>query len=111
MENLIKTKAFHNECKKMRKDINNSIISLFEKHNKTKVYCGELCDCPTIFEGITDDDTITLDAIENTKYGIIFEGSGCYQNGDKHIDGIDIELLVWIYDWLLDNEEEVFEEE
>ena len=57
-------------------------------------------------------DALNIDiaTISATKYGIIFEGSGCYQNGDKHIDNIDIELLVWIYDWLLDNEEELFEE-
>ena len=111
MRNLIALEYIKKELQKTRKAIHDNIIDLLKEHNVKDVICCHLCDCPVILNGICDDDIMTLDTIVLHDKGdceyIIFEGSGEYNNGNVTAFGIDLELLISVYEWILENKEEV----
>lgn len=112
MEYVIATIPFMNEVKQMRKAMHKNLISLMKENNTKRLFCGELCDCPIIYDGLTDDEILTLDCInlrgvEGAEY-IVFEGSGSFNNGYVTPNSIDIELLVEVYEWVLANKKELF---
>ena len=105
-----------NECRKVRKEINNKIIDLLKKYKTHIVMCGDLCDTPIVFDGPTDNDVYTLNSIvlikrKNNNECITFECSGSYSNGSVNPMSMDIELLIEVYDWIISNEDILFEED
>lgn len=114
MKNLIATQYFLNEINQMRKAIHENLIALMEKHNAREVDCYEHDDCPIIFNGM-DDDCMTLDSIEvittsNVKC-IHFNCSDSYNDDYTTPNSMDIELLINTYEWIMANEEFLFNQD
>jgi hypothetical protein len=114
MKNIIETKPFIDEARKLREAIIEYIISVMKERNVEEVYCTECFDCPAIHFGICEDDVTTLDTIELVSRAdydyLLFNGSSEYSNGIVNVSEMDIELLVTVYDWFIDNQDELFEE-
>lgn len=115
MRNVIALEHIKKELQATRRAIHDNIIDLLKEHNVKDVTCCHLCDCPVIHDGICDDDIMTLDTIVlydngNCEY-IIFEGSGEYNNGNVTAFGIDLERLISVYEWILENKEDLFDNE
>jgi hypothetical protein len=113
MRNLVCITPFIKEVRQMRKAMVENIIDLMKKHNVNEVYCSYFTDCPVIHNGICSDDVTTLDTIElvsgdNYEY-ILFNGNSDFSNGVVNASDMDIELLVEVYNWIMDYEDELFE--
>lgn len=113
MRHLVCTTPFIKEVRQMRKAMVENIIDLMKKHNVNDVYFPHLNNCPVIHNGICSDDVTTLNTIElvsgdNYEY-ILFEGSSDFSNGVVNASDMDIELLVEVYNWIMDYEDELFE--
>lgn len=107
MRNLVCTTPFIGEIKKMRKAMVENLIDLMKQHKVNEVYCSAVNDCPpVIFVAICDDDVTRLDTIEfvsGDKYEyIIF-------NGIVNASQMNIELLVEVYNWIMDYKDDLFE--
>lgn len=99
------------EIKNTRNEINDKIISMLDKHNTTEIECYECDDCPIVVSG-TDDNCMTLDRVElSNDNTIIFGCSGSWDNDYFSVQELDIELLIEIYEWLIENEDILFYEE
>ena len=114
MRNLIVTIPFIKEVKSMRKAMEENLIDLMKQHGVSEVYCSDVNACPPIIHnGIYEDDVIMLDNIRLLSRGdndsILLEGIGECQNGDVYASLMDIELLVEVYNWIMDYEDELFE--
>ena len=110
---------FRNDVKILRKQIEDYLISLLKKLNVTSIDCYSIdCysgDTPTIIDCTSDTDTYTLDTItmyerSNGENFIKFDCSNSYTNDKVHILDIPIELLVDVYEWVKENEAELFED-
>lgn len=115
MKNLVLTNPFIKEVRQIRKAMIDNIIDLMKKHNVNEVYCSYLTDCLVIHNGICSNDVTTLDTIElvsgnNDEY-ILLNGSSEFSNGVVYASQMDIELLVEVHNWIMDYEDELFEEE
>lgn len=103
------------KIKSMRKAIKENFIALLEEHNAKYIDCVPIGNNPIVSEYSIDSDTFTLDAIALHKYSngtyIKFESSNSYTNKDFYFEDIGIEKLIDIYDWVKENEEDLFEEE
>lgn len=113
MRHLVCTTPFIKEVRQMRKAMVENIIDLIKKHNVNEVYCSYLNNRPIIHNGICSDDVTTLDTIElvsgdNYEY-ILFNGSSDFSNGVVNASDMDIELLVEVYNWVMDYKDELFE--
>jgi hypothetical protein len=114
MRNLVCTTPFIKEVRQMRKAMVENIIDLMKKHNVNDVYFPHLNNCPVIHNGICSDDITTLNTIvlvscDNYEY-ILFEGSSDFSNGVVNANDMGIELLVEVYNWIMDYEDELFED-
>ena len=114
MRNMIVTIPFIKEVKKMRKAMEENLIDLMKQHGVSEVYCSAVNACPPIIHnGLYEDDVIMLDSIKLISCGdndsILLEGIGECQNGDVYASLMDIELLVEVYNWVMDYEDELFE--
>lgn len=98
----------------MRKALHENLIVLMEKHNLTEVDCYEHNDCPIVISG-ADDDCMTLDRINyhniNGNKVITFGCSGSWNNDEVNVAQMDIELLIEVYEWIMANEEELFNQD
>lgn len=108
-------KNFRKDVVILRKQIENYLISLLKEHNVTSIDCYPIGDTPIIIDSTSDIDTYTLDTISmyersNGENFIKFDCSNSYTNDDVHILDMDIELLVEVYEWVKENEEELFED-
>lgn len=115
MRHLIATRPFMEEVNRMRKAINENLISLLEEHNVKYIDCILIGDTPAVIDCSIDSDTFTLDTIvlhknNNGNTYIEFESSNSYTNDYFYIDDIGIERLIDIYDWVKANEKELFED-
>lgn len=112
MQHLIATAPFMEEVNKMRKAINENLISLLEGHNVKYIDCLPIGDTPIVIKSIKDSDTFTLDTIVLHKNSngiyIEFESSNSYTDEYSFIEDIAIERLIDIYDWVNANEKELF---
>lgn len=100
------------DIKNARNDIKADIIKLFEKYNTTEIDCTEHNDCPIVFSGMGDDCMILDRVVYYPQLNrVVFEGSGSYSNEYFELNNIDFEILVEIYDWLIYNEQFLFENE
>lgn len=100
------------EIKNARNDIKADIIELLNKHNTTEIDCTEQDDCPIVFSGM-GDDCMTLDKVVYYPQlnRVVFEGSGSCDNDYFELSNLDFEILIEIYDWLIFNEEFLFDDE
>ena len=99
----------------MRKAIRKNLISLMEHYGVEEVDCYEFDDYPIVINGTNDDGTFTLDRItlpeiNGTKY-IRFECSSSCANDYVTPNSMDIELLIEVYQWVLANEEDLFNQD
>lgn len=107
-----KIEEFRKHCADIHLDIFNAIVSLMNKHNTNNVCC-DLSDTPIIiFDSNCSDNIHTLDEIilcdnDNIKFGC----SSCYSNSYVYINDLDIELLIEVYEWIVENENEIFNED
>ena len=109
MEKIISTTSLVKEIKEMRNNIIEQITNLMKKHNVSEIYCNYISNQPTIFSGISIDEDLTLEEIEfvKTKHKdyILFNST----NRSINPKDMDIELLIEVYNWIMDYEDELFE--
>ena len=113
MKNSVLTTPFINEVKKMRKAMIDNIIDLMKRHGVNEVYCTEVNACPpVIHNGIYEDEVYMLAIITLISRGdndsILLEGLSEYGNGNIYASQMDIELLVEVYNWIKDYENDLF---
>lgn len=114
MRNLVLTIPFIKEVREMRKAMVENLIDLMKQHGVSEVYCSAVNACPpVIHNGIYEDETYTLDTITLISRGdndsILLEGVSECCNGNVYASLMDIELLVEVYNWVMDYEDELFE--
>lgn len=114
MRNLVLTIPFIKEVKSMRKAMEENLIDLMKKHGVNEVYCSAVNACPpVIHNGIYEDETYMLDTIRllsgKDNDSILLEGVSECCNGNVYASLMDIELLVEVYNWVMDYEDELFE--
>ena len=114
MKNLVCTTPFIKEVKEMRYAIVDNLIDLMKRHGVSEVYCSAVNACPpVIHNGIYEDETYILVAIKllsrGDNYGILLEGVSECCNGNVYTSLMDIELLVEVHNWVMDYEDELFE--
>lgn len=96
----------------VRDNIESTLIDMLKHRNITEVDCGGFNSTPVISN---DTDTFTLNEIQlcrtmNGDEYILFEGSGDYDNIYITAKSMDIEYLIAVYEWVLENQEELFDE-
>lgn len=114
MRNLVLTIPFIKEVREMRKAMVENLIDLMKQHGVNEVYCSAVNACPpVIHNGIYEDETYTLDTITLISRGdndsILLEGVSECCNGNVYASLMDIELLVEVYNWVMDYEDELFD--
>ena len=96
----------------VRENIESTLLAMMRYHNVEDIACGGYISTPVISN---DVDTFTLNEIQlcRTKGGdeyILCEGSGEYDNIYITAKSMDIEYLIAVYEWVLENQDEFFEE-
>lgn len=96
----------------VRDNIESTLLAMMRHHNVDDIDCREYCSTPVISN---DADTFTLNEIQlcrtmNGDEYILFEGSGDYGNIYITAKSMDIEYLIAVYEWVMENQEELFEE-
>lgn len=98
----------------MRKAMVENLIDLMKQHGVNEVYCSAVNACPpVIHNGIYEDETYMLDTIKllsgRDNDSILLEGVSECGDGNVYASLMDIELLVEVYNWVMDYEDELFE--
>ena len=111
----VNIKSFCSKIKEMRNAIHDNLVTLMLNYGVDEVDCYEFNDCPIVINGTDDYSTFTLDRItlyeiNGTKY-IRFDCSSSCTNDYVTPNSMDIELLIEVYQWVLANEEELFNQE
>lgn len=91
-----------------RDNIELTLIGMLKYRNITEVDCCEFNSAPVISNNM---DTITLNNIELRNVGheyILFSGSDEYGIYYIPLKSMDIECLIGVYEWVLENQEELF---
>ena len=96
----------------VRDNIESTLIKMMKERNMEYIDCVGYSNTPVISNNV---DTFTLNEIQlcRTKNGdeyILCEGSGDYDNIYITAKSMDIEYLIGIYEWVLENEEDLFKE-
>ena len=96
----------------VRDNIESTLIKMMKDRNVENIDCGGYSSTPVISN---DVDTYTLNEIQlcYTKSGdeyILCEGSSEYYSIYIAAKSMDIEYLIGIYEWVLENQEELFDE-
>ena len=111
MKHIISSEGLLEQINQMRSAIHENLIALMEKHNAREVDCYEHDDCPIVYSGY-GDECMTLDSIEvittPSVKCIQFNCSGSYSNDYTTPNSMDIELLINTYEWIVANEEILF---
>lgn len=97
----------------VRENIESTLIKMMKDRNVESIDCGGYSSTPVISN---NSDTYTLNEIQlcRTNGGdeyILCEGSGDYDNIYITAKYMDIEYLIGVYEWVLENQEELFEVE
>ena len=88
-----------------KKEIENEIISFLKENNVTRFDFYDWEGLPILEFGYRD--TYTLSAIVIKDNELIFEGSGQMYEEEYSVIDLNMEYLFEIYDWLIENEEEI----
>lgn len=96
----------------VRDNIESTLLAMMRNNNVEDIDCGGYSNTPIISN---DVDMFTLNEIQlcRTKSGdeyILCEGSGEYDNIYITAKSMDIEYLIAVYEWVMENQEELFEE-
>ena len=103
-----------NTINEVRNEAVNAIISIMSKNNCKEVYTYEFDSTPIIIDSNDCDETYTLDAIrvvEGTTPYIIFSCSSSYDNNEVTSGNTSTDNLLYVLEWITDNEESLFENE
>lgn len=97
----------------VRENIESTLIKMMKDHNVEDIDCTGYSSTPVISN---DVDTFTLNEIQlcrtvNGDEYILFEGSSDYDNIYITAKSMDIEYLIGIYEWVMENQEELLEVE
>lgn len=97
----------------VRKDIESTLIKMMKDRNMEYIDCGGYSSTPVISNNV---DTFTLNEIQlcRTNGGdeyILCEGSGDYDNIYITAKYMDIEYLIGVYEWVMENQKELLEVE
>ena len=113
MRNMIVTIPFIKEVKAMRKAMEENLIDIMKQHGVSEAYCSEVNACPPIIHnGIYEDETYMLDTIrllsgrDNDSILMVGVSESC--DGEVYASLMDIELLVEVYNWVMDYKDELF---
>jgi hypothetical protein len=113
MKNLICTTSFLKAVNNIRQAIIENIIDLMKRHNVNEICPEYLSYAPTICID-SYGECYTLDSFElinNGEYDhLVFNGSGENENTFVTAKQMDIELLVDVYNWIKDNQDDLFNE-
>lgn len=100
------------EIANVRDNIESTLLAMLKSRNITEVDCGGFNSTPVIS---SDTGMVTLDVIElcniNGNEYILFNGCGEYENYYIPLKSMDIEYLIGVYEWAMENQEELFEVE
>lgn len=94
----------------VRENIESTLLDMMRHHDVETIQCNGFSNTPVISN---DVDTFTLNEIQlcrtanNDEY-ILFEGSGDYDNIYITAKSMDIEYLIAVYEWVMENQEELF---
>ena len=97
----------------VRENIESTLIKMMKDRNVEDIDCGGYSSTPVISN---DVDTFTLNEIQlcrtmNGDEYILCEGSGDYDNIYITAKSMDIEYLIGVYEWVMENQEELLEVE
>lgn len=97
----------------VRENIESTLIKMMKDRNMEYIDCGGYSSTPVISNNV---DTFTLNEIQlcRTKGGdeyILCEGSGDYDNIYITAKYMDIEYLIGVYEWVMENQKELLEVE
>ena len=97
----------------VRENIESTLLAMMRHHNVEDIDCGGYSSTPVISN---DVDTFTLNEIQlcrtaNGDEYILCEGSGDYDNIYITAKSMDIEYLIAVYEWVMENQDELFEVE
>ena len=94
------------KIKETRKSIIDNVVNIMKKHNVSEIYCNHLTYTPLLIE------TMTLDSISLTNDDKIeLWCSNEIENDHVFAHHLDIELLIEFYQWFIDYEDELFEQD
>lgn len=96
----------------VRDNIESTLIKMMKDRNMEYIGCAGYSCTPVISNNV---DTFTLNEIQlcrtiNGDEYILCEGSGDYDNIYITAKSMDIEYLIGMYEWVLENEEDLFKE-
>lgn len=97
----------------VRENIESTLIKMMKDRNMEYIDCEGYSSTPVISNNV---DTFTLNEIQlcRTNGGdeyILCEGSGDYDNIYITAKYMDIEYLIGVYEWVMENQEELLEVE
>lgn len=101
------------EIANIREHIESTLLAVMRHHDVETIQCNGFSNTPVISN---DVDTFTLNEIQlcrtvNGDEYIIFEGSSDHDNIYITAKSMDIEYLIGVYEWAMENQEELFEVE
>lgn len=105
--------ALKEQIANARENIESTLIKMMKDRNMEYIDCGGYSSTPVISNNV---DTFTLNEIQlcRTKGGdeyILCEGSGDYDNIYITAKYMDIEYLIGVYEWVMENQKELLEVE
>ena len=111
MKNAINT--LKEQIANVRENIESTLLAMMRYHNVESIDCVGYSSTPVISN---DVDAFTLNEIQlcRTMTGdeyILCEGSGEYDNIYITAKSMDIEYLIAVYEWAMENQEVLFEVE
>ena len=105
---------FRQTLKDIRVEAVKELVSIMKKNDRKEVETYEFDDTPIVIDSNEVDSTYTLDnirVVNGTEPYLIFGCSSSYDCEDVTSNDISIDNLIEILDWVLSNEEWLFESE
>jgi hypothetical protein len=104
--------ALKEDIANIREHIESTLLAVMRHHDVETIQCDGFSSTPVISN---DVDTFTLNEIQlcltmNGDEYILFEGSGDYDNIYITAKSMDIEYLIAVYEWVMENQKELFDE-
>lgn len=102
-------KNYREQIEEIRQEIQNKIAKMLYTH-------GFQCEVTTFGDTPVlksneyyDNLTLTLDCVGVRNMNVYFECSSMYESITLWADQIYVEVLIDVYEWLIDHEDEIFE--
>lgn len=94
------------KIKETRQSIIDNVVNIMKKHNVSEIYCNYLNYTPLITKSMILN-TISLTNNNEIKLWCSNENKNTYVFADE----LDIQLLIEFYQWFIDYEDEIFEQD